>query len=68
MKTVDEAIEYAAKNLPSGAIVNIKIERHGYGVELEVFDEDGDSQIIGLSEESMIDDIITATDSVEEYK
>lgn len=67
MKTIDEAIQYAAKNLPERASVIIKIEKDGYAVEIEAFDHDGSSQIIGVSEDSLVDDIITATDAAPDF-
>ncbi len=32
--TIDEAIQYAAKNLPEGFIIRIEIEKHGHGLSL----------------------------------
>ena len=48
-------------------LINIKIEKDGYGVELEVFDSDGCSQILSFNEQSIIDDIVTATDRVPDF-
>jgi hypothetical protein len=33
-ESVDAAIEKAAEHLPEGWVVNISVERHGYGVSL----------------------------------
>ena len=63
MKTIDEAINYAAGNLPFGYTIDINIENSGYCVHLNL--PDGGSEVI--SEESIIDDIVRATDSAREY-
>ena len=62
MKTIDEAVNYAAGKLPEGCQVVISIENGGYGVELHV-----DDQIISLDQNSIIDGIIVATDEAEDY-
>lgn len=41
MKTIDEAIEYAAQYLPEGYTVNMSIEKEGWGVTLELEDNIG---------------------------
>lgn len=63
MKTIDEAINYAAGGLPEDYNVNIIIENGGYNVELDAPDIGIRRQIIGMSEQSIIDDIIVATDT-----
>ena len=66
MKTIDEAINYAAKNLPDDYVINILIEKDGYGVELVTPYEGIRRQVISMSEQSIIDDIIVATDTAKQ--
>lgn len=67
MKTIDEAINYAAKELPEGCILNIKIEKHGYDVELDVPADDYTLHTISISEGDIIDDILVGVDRAKEY-
>lgn len=62
MKTIDEAIEYAAENLQEGSRVVISIERHGYGVTFERDISHSLTETLDISEESMIDDVVFAVE------
>ena len=63
MKTIDEAINYAAEHLPIGSQVEIMIEKDGYGVILITPKKrKGFHMQHSMSEESIIDDIVVATD------
>tara|TARA_R110000737_G_scaffold271423_1_gene278486 strand:- start:1276 stop:1488 length:213 start_codon:yes stop_codon:yes gene_type:complete len=62
MMDINEAIEYAAKNLKGGSRVIITIERHGYGVDLERDISNSSTETIGMIQESIVDDVIHAVD------
>ena len=64
MKTIDEAINYAAGNLPENYFVEIRIEKHGYGVH--VINPKG--EILCMGEDSIIDDIILGTDKAKDQQ
>jgi len=67
MNTIDAAVNHAAKNLPEGCRIIISIEKDGYGVELAVPAGENTKQIIGMSQESLIDDIVVGTDEAKSY-
>tara|TARA_R110001599_G_scaffold339851_1_gene559755 strand:+ start:38916 stop:39134 length:219 start_codon:yes stop_codon:yes gene_type:complete len=57
MQTIDEAINYAAGDLPEGCDINIRIESGGWAVELVM-----DDQVFLVEEENIIDSVVAATD------
>ncbi len=61
-ETIDAAVNHAAKELPVGCKVIISIEKDGYGVEVEIPSGANSTQIMGLGENSIIDDIVVGTD------
>lgn len=54
--TVDEAIKYAARHLPSGYRVRVSIEHEGYSVVLECKGRDGEIGVF-MEEETLSSDI-----------
>lgn len=58
MKTIDEAINYAAKELPENYFIEIRIEKDGYAV----YATNQEGEIIVMGEQSIIDDIVLAVD------
>ena len=58
MKTADEAINYAVGNLPDNYIIEIRVEKSSYGVA--IINPKG--EVMCMEENSLIDDIIIATD------
>ncbi len=59
MKTIDEAVEYAAQYLPIGYTVNISIEKEGWGVTLELENDKG-WRIDSVDEENIKEAILSA--------
>jgi hypothetical protein len=57
MKTIDEAINYAAGDLPEECEINIKIENGGWSVELVM-----DDKVFNIDEENILDSVVAATD------
>ncbi len=67
MKTLDEAVEYAAEKLPKDCIVNIRVEKHGYGVELEISTDDLCSEVLSVDGDSIAECIVNAVDMAPDY-
>jgi len=61
LESIDKAINFAAEKLPEGCQIIISIENGGYGVEVEIPLSSIKSEVISLSEESIICDIVAAT-------
>ena len=70
MKTIDEAINYAAGRLPDDHKIEITIENGGYNVVLIAPTPDkprGFYTQHQMSEQSIIDDIIVAADTAHNH-
>ena len=63
IKTIDQAINYAASKLPEDCQINIMIENGGYGVEVQIPNGPISYEHISMEEGSIIDDIIVGTDT-----
>ena len=62
MKTLDEAISYAASNLNKGAVLNIQIENGGRSVELVMDRGEVNEQCYPINLDSLFDEIVAGTD------
>jgi sensor histidine kinase YesM len=65
VKTIDEAIEYAAQHLPTGYTVNISIEKEGWGVTLELENDKG-WRIDSVDEENIKEAVLSAVNMAKE--
>lgn len=62
MKTIDEAINYAAGNLKEGSVLNIQIENGGWSVELMMDRGEVNEHCYPINVGCLINDIVAGTD------
>jgi hypothetical protein len=62
MQTIDEAINFAAGELPEGCDLNIQIENGGWSVELVVDSKEVEERVFPIDKENIIESIVEAVE------